>query len=158
MAVLVNGGSASAAEIVAAALQDNKRAVVVGERTYGKGSVQKVFRLPGDHAAVKLTTETWLTPAGKNIHRWPESKETDEWGVHPDPGLGVKLTYEQRLEYVKHWRSVDVIPGKPGSGRTGNGNGSGKPYKDPVLEKALEHLRGKLKEVGAAPALGRNAA
>ncbi len=152
MAVLVNGGSASAAEIVAAALQDNHRAVVVGERTYGKGSVQKVFHLPGGNAAVKLTTETWLTPAGKNIHRWPDSKETDEWGVRPDPGLEVKLTLEQRLEYVKHWRAVDVIAGKSGKAGNGNGHAPEKPYKDPVLDKALEYLRGKLKEVGQAPA------
>jgi carboxyl-terminal processing protease len=64
--VLVNGGSASAAEIVAAALSDNKRAVVVGNRTYGKASVQSIRPLSGGRA-LKLTTATYLTPAGTDL-------------------------------------------------------------------------------------------
>jgi carboxyl-terminal processing protease len=161
MAVLVNRNSASASEIVAAALQDHHRAVVVGERTYGKGSVQKVFNLRNNDA-VKLTTERWLTPAGKNIHRWPDSKESDEWGVRPDPGMEVKLTTEQARDYILHYSRLDYVKGKPGSAKEEpKPNGPApKPYVDPVLEKALEHLRGKLKEVGAAPHLdpARNAA
>jgi carboxyl-terminal processing protease len=153
MAVLINGGSASASEIVAAALQDHHRAAVVGERSYGKGSVQKVFPLPEGHAAVKLTSETWLTPAGKTINRLPTAKESDEWGVGPDPGLEVKVTNEQRLAYVNHWRKVDAIK-KAGA----KGEAAEKPYQDPVVEKALEHLRGKLKAVGGVPALRANAA
>lgn len=147
MAVLVNRGSASASEIVAAALQDHKRAIVVGERSYGKGSVQKIFTMPSGKAAVKLTTEKWLTPNGRNINRWPDAKEADEWGVHPDAGFEVKLTTkEQVLEYVDHRRSLDVIKPK-GAAK----DPAAKPYKDPVIEKALEHLRGKLKEVVVAP-------
>jgi Periplasmic protease len=66
--VLVNGDSASAAEILAGALQDNKRAVLVGEKTYGKGLVQTVFPLP-DGGALKLTTQKYFTPQGNDINK-----------------------------------------------------------------------------------------
>jgi carboxyl-terminal processing protease len=67
MVVLVDGGSASAAEILAGALQDHGRAVLVGTRTYGKGSVQSVVSL-GDGTALKLTVAHYLTPSGRAIH------------------------------------------------------------------------------------------
>lgn len=77
MVVLVNGGSASASEIVAGALQDNKRALVVGTRTFGKGSVQTVLPLPsGD--AIKLTTARYYTPGGRSIQAQ---------GIDPDIAL-----------------------------------------------------------------------
>ncbi|HOX25853.1 MAG TPA: S41 family peptidase [Candidatus Krumholzibacteria bacterium] len=68
MIVLVNGSSASASEIVAAALQDHDAAVVVGKTTFGKGSVQTVFRL-NEEEALKLTTARYYTPSGRSIHR-----------------------------------------------------------------------------------------
>lgn len=91
IAILINKFSASASEIVAAALQDHQRAVVIGERSYGKGSVQNVIRMEAGTSALKLTTASYWRPNGKNIHRFPDAKETDEWGVKPNDA-GYKLT------------------------------------------------------------------
>ncbi|MEK6261385.1 MAG: S41 family peptidase [Planctomycetota bacterium] len=95
MVVLVNRYSASASEIVSACLQDHKRAIVVGERTWGKGSVQNVIELEGGKSALKLTTASYHRPSGKNIHRFPKATEKDEWGVMPDEGFEVKFTDEE---------------------------------------------------------------
>ena len=71
MVVLVNHYSASASEILSAALQDHNRAIVIGERTWGKGSVQNVIELEEGKSALKLTTAGYHRPSGKNIHRFP---------------------------------------------------------------------------------------
>ncbi|MBA4067830.1 MAG: S41 family peptidase [Isosphaera sp.] len=180
VAVLVNGGehgSASASEIVAAALQDNGRAVVVGERSYGKGSVQSLFRLPPDQkAAVKLTTQTWWRPSGKNMDRkLAEAKGSDEWGVVPDDGLAVSHTRAEELRRGVELQKLDYVAGKPDVvagvfgktppapppllGKDGKPLvDESKPFEDRQLQKALEHLRKKLGVVGrrvdgAVPAL-----
>lgn len=70
LAILIDGGSASAAEIVAGAIQDNDRGLLVGTTTFGKGSVQTIFDLrDGEAAALKLTTALYYTPSGRSIHR-----------------------------------------------------------------------------------------
>jgi carboxyl-terminal processing protease len=74
--VLVDASSASASEIIAGALQDHDRAVVVGETTYGKGSVQTLFRLTGGDV-LRLTTAKWYTPVGRSIHLDPEDRSEE---------------------------------------------------------------------------------
>ncbi|MCA9151459.1 MAG: S41 family peptidase, partial [Planctomycetales bacterium] len=81
MVVLVNRYSASASEIVSAALQDHQRAVIMGERTWGKGSVQNIIELEGGRSALKLTTAGYRRPSGKNIHRFEGATDDDDWGV-----------------------------------------------------------------------------
>jgi carboxyl-terminal processing protease len=111
MVVLVNRYSASASEIVSASLQDHKRAIVIGERTWGKGSVQNVIELEEGKSALKLTTASYKRPNGHNIHRFPDSKDSDEWGVMPDPGYEIKLGDDEmnRLVAVRHDRDILLI-------------------------------------------------
>jgi carboxyl-terminal processing protease len=109
VAVLVNRYSASASEIVSACLQDHKRAVVIGERTWGKGSVQNVIELEKGNSALKLTTAAYIRPSGKNIHRFPNAKESDEWGVMPDKGYDLKLNDSELSELVRVRRQRDLL-------------------------------------------------
>lgn len=159
MAILVNKYSASASEIVAAALQDHKRAVVIGERSYGKGSVQNVIKMENGQSALKLTTASYWRPSGKNIHRFPDAKDTDEWGVKPDKGFDVPMKDEERLEYMLYRRERDVVHGKPGAPaptrpkveekpKDKEKDKEKKPFEDRVLKKALDHLKEQIKKVG----------
>jgi carboxyl-terminal processing protease len=113
MVILVNRYSASASEIVSACLQDHKRAVVVGERTWGKGSVQNVIEMEDGHSLLKLTTSAYKRPSGKNIHRFPNSREEDEWGVRPDPGYELRLTDEDLYALMRDRRDRDIIRPHP---------------------------------------------
>jgi len=135
MVILVNRFSASASEIVSACLQDHKRAVIVGERSWGKGSVQNVIPLEAGSAALKLTTASYKRPSGKNIHRFPDSKQDDEWGVMPDSGFEVKLDFKEMRELDIYRRDRDVIRQDGPAAST---------YQDKQLNKALEHLKAAL--------------
>ncbi len=109
MVVLVNRYSASASEIVAACLQDNKRAAIVGERTWGKGSVQNVIELEEGASALKLTTAAYRRPSGKNIHRFDTSDENGEWGVLPDDGYELKLDTNELANMIQDRRERDIV-------------------------------------------------
>ncbi|HEV3122359.1 MAG TPA: S41 family peptidase [Isosphaeraceae bacterium] len=156
MAVLINGGSASAAEIVSACLQDHKRAAIVGSRSYGKGSVQNIIDLEDGNSVLKLTVATYWRPSGKNIHRFKDAKDSDDWGVSPDAGLEVKYTPDEERAWLesRDERGFPVNPdAKPdeaeppkADSKEKNGQEAKKPFVDRQLEKALEVIKKQLAE------------
>jgi carboxyl-terminal processing protease len=106
LAILLDGNSASASEIVAACLQDNDRAVVVGTRSYGKGTVQNILPLQYGRSALRLTVARYYRPNGLNIHRAKDATEEDQWGVRPDDGLEVELDEASLEKLAKRWREA----------------------------------------------------
>ncbi len=104
MVVLVNQYSASASEIVSGALKDHERAKIVGERTFGKGSVQMLFPLAARTAYLKLTTSHYYLPNGKCIHR---EENSTEWGVDPD--LTIAMTPEQMKAAIDARQELDIL-------------------------------------------------
>lgn len=140
MVVLVDHWTASAAEIVAACLQDHHRATVIGDRTWGKGTVQNVIPLEGGKSALKLTVATYWRPNGLNIHRWPTARDEDEWGVRPDRGFVLSLSEQDQARVADERRQRD----------TTDSQSKKPPLFDPALDKAIEHLGTKV----TSPQLG----
>ena len=95
MIVLVNDHSASASEIVAGSLKDNHRALIVGQRTFGKGSVQRVIQLGQDDGTLKMTVAHWYLPSGRLVSRTKDSKD---WGVDPQIAVPVDEAGEDAIE------------------------------------------------------------
>ena len=108
--VLVNEGSASASEIVSGAIQagahqGKNKALVVGARSFGKGSVQNVYMLPGGLSAMKLTTQHYQIDSPRMIHKTPGATE---WGIEPD--LHVEMLPSQQAEALLLRRDADIYP------------------------------------------------
>jgi len=149
MACLINNGSASGSEIVAACLQDHKRAVIVGERSYGKGSVQNIAPFAPTNGELKLTTATFWRPNNKNLNKASikdydkmskEDLEKEDWGVRADPGYVLKLDRAERTLLDTHLHEREVIPRRDGPPP------EAKPeFKDRQLEMALDYIRAQIK-------------
>jgi C-terminal peptidase prc len=136
MVVLVNGHSASASEIVSACLQDHERAIIVGERTYGKGSVQDVISFDETGGEIKLTIARYYPPSGRNIDKLAtDGKPDEEWGVKPDRGFEVKLTREEQNDLEELMRDLEIIPAKGDEAKQVTAE------KDKQLKVALDQLR-----------------
>jgi C-terminal peptidase prc len=140
MVVLINGGSASASEIVSACIQDQERGIVVGERSFGKGSVQNIsdINLGDGTGQLKLTIASFWRPSGKNLNRFPNSKEEDDWGVSPLPEHTVKLSPTERRELQEHLRNQEIIHRKEAKAKPAGD------FVDRQLEMALDLIRRQL--------------
>ena len=127
VALLISSHSASAAEIFAGAIQDHKRGVIVGMRSYGKGSVQSLFRLENGKSGIRLTTAHYYTPSGRLIHRNQNNPDQKEWGIDPD--IEVKVTLEDEIALWKSWRDRHLADIDKQNGTNGE-NGKPAPKTD----------------------------
>ncbi len=130
LVVLINGGSASGSEIVAGAMQDHKRAVVVGERSFGKASVQSLIPLP-DGSGLRLTVARYYTPAGRSIQRDEKNKTG---GIVPD--ILVPVTPEAEAKLYAQWEMIYAKDKKPRSAVQAE-----QMVRDEALDRAVELLK-----------------
>lgn len=107
VAVLINEDSASASEVFSACLQDHHRALIVGVRSFGKGSVQQMFNVGKDGAMIKMTTALYYPLSGRNIDKLSKPEDSDVWGISPDPGLEVKLDEAENEAWKKNFFAMD---------------------------------------------------
>lgn len=132
LVVLINQGSASASEIVSGALQDNDRAVIVGQRSFGKASVQQVLPLDGG-AGLRLTIAKYYTPKGRLIHRdYRDKSKENEGGIFPD--VEVKIDPKKEINIFMQYNNIVYTPGKEMPKMEFK-------EEDPVLDKAVEILK-----------------
>lgn len=137
MAVLINGDATGGAEMIAAALQDHHRAVVVGQRSHGKGNMQKLRSLGS--IGLKVTSGVIVRPSGKPLHRFPESKPGDPWGVVPDAGHEIRLSAEASRTLRTWWEQQTLRPGSS-SRRSPLDDPLADPQRNAAVEAILELL------------------
>ncbi|HVT87809.1 MAG TPA: S41 family peptidase [Tepidisphaeraceae bacterium] len=146
MIVLVNEHSASASEIVAGSLQDNHRALVIGERTYGKGSVQEVIPLDNKGGELKLTVAYYYLPSGRLVHR---KKDATDWGVQPQISVPVDAAAEvkefeqmnQRDRFLRPTTAPTTEESALASPTTGPTTAAAQASSlDPQLQRALDTM------------------
>ncbi|MFG0244750.1 MAG: S41 family peptidase [Phycisphaerales bacterium JB052] len=106
LVVLVNGQSASASEVLSGALSDHGRAVILGTRSFGKGSVQTVRPLESGAGVLKITEQYYYLPSGRLLHRRDDSTV---WGVDPTPGYFLPLTPDETLDMLRARREQEII-------------------------------------------------
>jgi len=140
MVCMVNGYSASASEIMSACLQDHGRALVVGERSYGKGSVQTIMPFRPTGGELKMTIATFWRPSGINLNKSSTSgKDEDSWGVSPTEGYNLKLSQEESIQLADRLQNWINIPRKEPVSK------EAKEFKDRQLDKAVEYLKSQIK-------------
>jgi carboxyl-terminal processing protease len=144
VAVIVNQYSASAAEIVAACLQDHQRAVVIGERSFGKGTVQQL--LPLGNGLLKLTWASFWRPSGANIQRDASGSANGVWAVTPDAGYERKLSADEYAAYRSYRDQRDENGDRAPEGDQSPANASKtSAFVDEPLQLAERYLASKLK-------------
>jgi len=144
LAILVSGYTASGSEIVAGAVQDHHRGIIVGTRTFGKGSVQSILSLAGG-AKLRLTTAYYYTPSGRCIHRQLNAKPTDPWGIVPD--IEVKTTYEDELALSEHFRKERIVENTHDEKAAAVAPGGETQQKEEFVDKALVRAVDALKAI-----------
>jgi len=154
LVVLINEHTASAAEVLAGALRDNDRAVLLGTRSFGKGSVQSVIKLEGPGGAVKLTSAQYRLPSGRSIDRRPGSKT---WGVDPTDGYYVPTDPGQMRALLESMRERDLLGTGVVKEEKITPDSLSKTYADPELASALRTLTARLSK-GAFEKVGKPAA
>ena len=147
MVVLVNGGSASASEIVAGALQDHKRAVIMGQPTFGKGSVQTILPL-GNNTAINLTTARYYTPNGRSIQA---KGITPDIMVDEPGGNGARVREADLLKHLENEKDKQAAAEKAKSDSADKSRNGAEEDRKPIelggpddfqLKQAMNHLKG----------------
>lgn len=150
LVVLVNGQSASASEVLSGALSDHDRAIVIGSRSFGKGSVQTVRPLESGAGVLKITEQYYYLPSGRLLHRRDDSTV---WGVDPTPGYYVPLSNDELFEMLTARRQQEIIAHNDESDMVDLGDTKAvlERLKDPQLSAAVRVLENRVATGEFAP-------